>query len=76
VREILDNDMTLQRHTRPKFNAAAEATAAAHDATTRNLIEKVLADEEQHLSWLQAEIALHEKLGEALYSASRLSAGK
>ena len=74
VREILDNDMALQRHARPKFNAAAEATGAAHDATTRNLIEKILADEEQHLSWLETEIALHEKLGEALYSVSRLSA--
>jgi bacterioferritin len=75
VREILDNDMALQRHARPKFNAAAEATAAAHDATTRNLIEKILADEEQHLSWLETEIALHEKLGETVYCASRLSAG-
>jgi bacterioferritin len=75
VREILDNDMELQRHARPKFNAAAEAAAAAHDATTRNLIEKILADEEQHLSWLETEIALYEKLGESLYCASRLSAG-
>ena len=75
VREILDNDMGLQRHARPKFNAAAEAAAAAHDATTRNLIEKILADEEQHLNWLETEIALYEKLGESLYCASRLSAG-
>jgi bacterioferritin len=74
VREILDNDMALQRLARPKFNAAAEATAAAHDATTRNLIEKILADEEQHLNWLETEIALYEKLGESLYCASRLSA--
>ena len=28
VHEILDNDMGLQRHARPKFNAAAEAAAA------------------------------------------------
>jgi bacterioferritin len=75
VREILDNDMGLQRHARPKFNAAAEAAAAAHDATTRNPIEKILADEEQHLSWLETEITLYEKLGESLYCASRLSAG-
>jgi bacterioferritin len=75
VREVLYNDMALQRHTRPKFNAAAEAAAAAHDATTRSLIEKILADEEQHLSWLETEIALHEKLGESLYSVSRVSAG-
>jgi bacterioferritin len=75
VRAILDNDMGLQRHARPKFNAAAEAAAAAHDATTRNLIEKILADEEQHFSWLETEIALYEKLGESLYCAGRLSAG-
>jgi bacterioferritin len=75
VREILDNDIALQRHTRPKFNTAAEAAAAAHDATTRNLIERILADEEQHLNWLETEIALYEKLGESLYCASRLSAG-
>src|SRR6267143_6643620 len=75
VREILDNDMRLQRHTRPKLNAAAEAAGAAHDATTRNLIEQILADEEQHLSWLETEIDLYEKLGGALYSASRLQAG-
>jgi bacterioferritin len=75
VRGILDNDMTLQRHTRPKLNAAAEAAAAAHDATTRNLIEQILADEEQHLSWLETEIALYERLGESLYCASRLPTG-
>jgi len=48
---------------------------AAPDATTRNLVEQILADEEQHLSWLETEIALYEKLGESLYSASRLQAG-
>src|SRR5882724_11316594 len=76
VREILDNDMGLQRHTRPLLNAAAEAAGAAHDATTRNLIEQILADEEQHLSWLETEIALYERLGESLYCASRLQARK
>src|SRR5712671_1265869 len=72
VREVLDNDMALQRHTRPMLNAAAEAAAAAHDATSRNLIEQILADEERHLSWLETEIELCARLGDALYVASRL----
>jgi len=76
VREILDNDMMIQRNTRPKLNAAAEAAGAAHDATTRNIIEQILKDEEQHLSWLDTEIALFETLGESLYCASRLQARK
>src|SRR5258708_38673589 len=58
-----------------RARTADEAVAAAHDATTRNLIEKSLSDEEQHLSWLETEIALYEKLGESLYCASRLSPG-
>jgi len=74
VREVLDNDMALQRHTRPMLNAAAEAAAAAHDATSRNLIERILADEEQHLCWLETEIDLYAKLGDAAYIASRLQA--
>ena len=76
VREILENDMGLQRNTRPLLNAAAEVAGAAHDATTRNLIEQILADEEQHLSWLDTEIDLYETLGESLYCASRLQTGK
>ena len=68
-------DMGLQRNTKPKLNAAAEAAAAAHDATTRNLIEQILADEELHFSWLETELELYEKLGEALYTASRLQSG-
>jgi bacterioferritin len=73
VREVLDNDRALQRHTRPLLNAAAtEAAAAAHDATSRNLIEQILADEKRHLSWLETEIELCAKLGGALYIASRL----
>jgi bacterioferritin len=74
VREVLDNDMALQRDTRPMLNAAAEAAAAAHDATSRNLIEQILADEEQHLTWLETEIELFAKLGDALYFASRVQA--
>jgi bacterioferritin len=72
LRDVLDKDMLLQSYTRPKLNSAAEVAATAHDATTRNLIEQILADEEKHLSWLETEIDLHEKLGETLYSASRL----
>src|SRR5689334_446565 len=73
VREVLDNDMAGQRRARPGLNSAAESAAGAHDATTRILIESILADEELHLSWLQTEIDLYDRLGEALYVANRLN---
>jgi bacterioferritin (cytochrome b1) len=36
------------------------------------LIEGILADEEQHLTFLRTEVDLYERLGEALYTANRL----
>src|SRR4029077_4018966 len=72
LREVLENDLELQQLARPGLNAAAEAAAGAHDATTRILLEGVLADEEEHLSWLETELALLEKLGEQLYLSNRL----
>src|SRR5262249_19194646 len=59
LREVLDNDMAAQRVARPGLNAAAEGAAAAHDATTRILIEQILADEELHYAWLRTEIDLY-----------------
>lgn len=74
IRDVLDHDMDGQRRARPDLNAAAESASGAHDATTRILIEGILADEEIHLSWLQTEIDLYDRLGEALYVANRLDA--
>ena len=68
LREVLEHDLELQRAARPGLNAAAEAAAGAHDATTRILLEGVLADEEEHLSWLETELALLEKTGRAALS--------
>jgi bacterioferritin len=46
LREVLENDLALQRGARTGLNAAAEAVAAGHDATTRVVIEAILAAEE------------------------------
>jgi bacterioferritin len=70
--EVLHNDFDTQRNVRPLLNEAAERVGAEHDATTRTLLERILADEERHLDWLRTEVELYEKLGEPLYAASRL----
>ena len=67
-REMLE----IQRLARPGLNAAAEGASADHDATTRILIEGILADEEKHLAWLEGERAILDRIGEQLYFASRL----
>jgi bacterioferritin len=39
------------------------------DATTANLLEMILAEEEQDVDYLQTQLELMDKLGEPLYLA-------
>lgn len=57
---------------RTGINQWVEVATAEHDATTRILIEGILADEEEHLYWLEQELNLLEKLGEPLYLSKRM----
>jgi bacterioferritin len=72
VGDVLDKDLEIQRLAPAGLNAAAEAAAADHDATTRVMLEGILADEEKHLAWLESERALLSRLGEPLYFANRM----
>ena len=74
VGDVLDKDLEIQRLAPSGLNAAAEAASADHDATTRVLLEGILADEEKHLAWLEGERALLDRLGEPLYYANRIGA--
>ncbi len=74
VGEVLDKDLEIQRLAPSGLNAAAEAASADHDATTRVMLEGILADEEKHLAWLQTEQDLLHRLGEPLYYANRMGA--
>jgi bacterioferritin len=72
LRSVLENDLAIQRDAPGALNEAAEAAARSHDATTRALIEGIVADEEQHLAFLQLELSLFDRLGEQLYLSTRI----
>ncbi|WP_215782214.1 bacterioferritin [Paludibacterium sp. B53371] len=74
LREILQADLQIQEAGLPVLNQAIETLAKLGDATTRRLIEDVLAGEEAHLSWLRNEMSLLDRMGEALYLSVRVNA--
>lgn len=43
------------------------------DATSANLLEKILGNEESHIDYLETQLALMDSLGEALYLAQCVS---
>ncbi|MCG7657908.1 ferritin-like domain-containing protein [Wielerella bovis] len=72
LREALQNDYELQKNARSALNKLVKQVSELNDAATRNLIEAILADEEEHLAWLEQELNLLEKLGEPLYLSKRM----
>ncbi|MDT0323970.1 ferritin-like domain-containing protein, partial [Streptomyces millisiae] len=43
------------------------------DATSARILETILADEEGHIDYLETQLELMEKLGDALYAAQCVS---
>ena len=52
---------------------ASSCAARRSDATSANLLEKILANEEEHIDYLETQLQLMDKLGEELYAAQCVS---
>jgi bacterioferritin len=70
--EQLRLDLELEKEAIPRLNAAIAAAVAAGDNGTRELLEGILVDEEEHADWLETQLGLIEQLGEANYLAQQL----
>ena len=67
VRETLDADLAGEESARALYKQAREVCHDAGDYVSMALFEALLADEEGHIDFLETQIALYEKLGEANY---------
>jgi bacterioferritin len=51
VLEMVTNDLDAEEHAVRMYNAAVQQAHALHDEGTRDLLAKILRDEEDHLDW-------------------------
>ena len=72
VPEILKLDLALEMDAIPRLNKGVETCRDAGDNTTRMLIEEVLADEEEHVDWLEAQLDLIAQVGAQNYLAQQI----
>ena len=73
LREQFEADLAIEYEVLARLKPAIIMCRAKEDATSANLFEKILADEELHIDYLETQLELMEKLGEALYSAQCVS---
>lgn len=69
LREQFDSDLAIEFDVVNRLKPGIVMCREKQDTTSAVLLEKILADEEGHIDYLQTQLELMDKLGEALYAA-------
>ncbi|MGH3611367.1 MAG: bacterioferritin [Pseudonocardia sp.] len=69
VREQLQADLGIERAVVERLRPGVIMCREKGDATTANLLEEILADEEHHIDYIETNLELMDRLGEQLYLA-------
>lgn len=67
VPEQLHADLAIEMDAVERLRPGIELMRSRRDTTSARLFEDILADEEEHIDYLQTELELLDKLGEPLY---------
>jgi bacterioferritin len=67
VREVLDADLKAVYRARALYREAREVAADVGDYVSKDLLDRLLGDEEHHIDFLETEIDLFERIGAAEY---------
>ncbi len=63
VEEILHCDMKLEEHAVPMYRDAVEYCEKVRDYGTRDILQKILTDEEHHVDYLETQFDLIKNIG-------------
>ena len=63
VKEQFEYDLELETSGVNAYNAAIALCIEANDGGSRELMERILVDSEEHVDWLEAQLELIETLG-------------
>ncbi|MCS7315217.1 MAG: bacterioferritin [Bryobacterales bacterium] len=72
VRQQLANDLALEHSAIAMYNRAIQVAEEAGDRGSRELLEKLLADEEEHADWLETQLGLIREVGLEHYLAQQI----
>ena len=72
VEEILKCDLRLELLAHPDLKAAIAHSEQVGDYGSRELFEKILASEEEHIDWLETQLELIQRIGLQNYQQSMM----
>ena len=71
-REALECDLKLELVAHPDLKLAIAHCESCGDYVSRELFERILASEEEHIDWLETQLGLIAKLGDVNYLQTKI----
>jgi bacterioferritin len=68
VREALECDLKLELQAHPALRAAIADCEQVGDYVSREIFERILESEEEHIDWLETQLSLIDRIGIQNYS--------
>lgn len=72
VKAQLQNDLNVEYEAVKRLNKGIATCVAAADNGSRDLLEEILTDEEEHIDWLEAQLHAIDEMGIENYLAQQL----
>ena len=72
VKEMFESDMKVEVEAVDRLRRGIEYMRGVADVTSARLFESILADEEEHIDYLETQLGLIEQIGEAHYLAQQI----
>ncbi len=75
VVEMLKSDLALEHEAVTRLNKGITLCTEVGDNGSRALLESILVSEEEHIDWIDAQLAAIERIGEANWLAQQIHEG-
>lgn len=72
VKQQFSNDLQLETHGVKTYNAAIDLCVKEKDAGSREIMEHILEDSEEHVDWLESQLSLIESIGLENFLAEKI----
>ncbi len=72
VPEILEADLALEMDAIPDLREGIAYCEEIHDYVTREIFDKILESEEEHVDWLETQLGLIAKMGLENYTQAQM----
>lgn len=72
VLEILQCDLMVEQRAHPLYTEAIAYFESVKDYTSREILGRILEDEEEHIDFLETQLSVIDRIGEERYMQSQL----